>query len=516
MAIKEDLSLSDRRAESIDKNNSVTSVNKGIQGIQEKTDMYEYLFENANDGIVFLDNEAVIRASNKKIEDLFGYQKEEIVGRPFTQIPVFDPDDMVRTFQLFIDTIEGKLPPLIEFKGIHKNGRRFYLEINPTVIKQDEDTIGILAILRDTTARKRLEQERARLIDIIEATPDFVFTYDADNKISYINRAGLERLGLESTDGLTMADLHRIPVTSPEEVEKGIWSGESRIRLKDGTRIHVAHVVMEHCQKNMNEPFYSMIMKDMTSQKQKENHIKYLTRYLMKVQEDERARISRDLHDNLAQDLSTLKIRCESLFDNHDDIPESIQKKISGMSMLFKKSIESVREIAYNLRPSNLLELGLVKALGKFCEELKDDGLDITFFSAGMNHVTLDFDTEINLFRIVQETFSNIKKHARASRVALTLVSSYPKIILKIEDDGMGFDVEKRKKELIYEKRMGLTSIEERVCLLNGTFRIKSKIGVGTLMHVEIPIPESWDLKAHPIQDITTKGQTIPGLEQEA
>lgn len=513
MTIKEDMFLSEEEGRQIGEQSTDRAGSSGIQG---KKDMYEYLFENANDGIVFLDKGAVIRASNKKIEDLFGFRREEIVGRPFTDFPVFSPDDMALTLELFMDTMEGKLPPLIEFQGIHRDGNRFYLEINPTVIKQDDDTVGIIAIIRDTTARKRLEQERARLIDIIEATPDFVFTYDAEDKISYINKAGQEKLGLTATGDLTMADLPRIPETSPEQMAEGIWAGESRIRLKDDTRIHVAHVVMEHCQKKMNEPFYSMIMKDITDQKQKENHIKYLTHHLMKVQEDERARISRDLHDNLAQDLSSLKILCESLFDNEPDIPEPVRKKLADISSRFKKSIDSVREISYNLRPSSLLELGLVKALAKFSEEFPEDSFKAVFFSAGMNHVALDFDTEINLFRIVQEAFCNIKKHACAGYVSVTLTASYPKIILHIEDDGVGFDVDKRKKELIHEKRMGLTSMEERVCLLNGSFRIKSKKDVGTLIHVDIPIHDSWVSLEQAMQEIPKRGQTLPGLKQEA
>lgn len=459
--------------------------------LRKNDEKFKTFFANANDGIIYLDSEAIIRASNKKIEELFGYSREDVIGKQFTEFDNFPPAEMENIFELFQESIEGKIPPLVEFEGFHNNGNKFFLEINPTLIKDDDELIGVLAIIRDVTSRKSVEDERARLIDIIEATPDFVFTYDANGNISYINRAGREILGITRGGDLTLVSFPGIQETISIVMEKGIWMGESNLVSKDGNIIQVSQVFMAHRGSERKAPYYSAIMRDITEQKQNEKHIKYLTHQLIKVQEDERLRISRDLHDNLAQDLSSLKILCETLFDYNPDVPDHLKNKISGMSKIFQRSIDSVRDLTYNLRPAILDQLGLMNTIYQYCEEFHDkNDIDVEFYSAGMKSLKLDFDTEINIFRIVQEALNNIKKHAQANCVKVNLISSYPTIILQIEDNGDGFELKKRKKELINEKRMGLKSIEERVGLLKGKFRIQSKKKLGTRIHVEVPYKE--------------------------
>lgn len=453
---------------------------------------FKIFFENANDGIVYLDKNAVIWASNKKIEELFGYTREEVIGKQFMDFAIFSPVNMKSTYEIFLESIEGKLPPLLEFEGYHKNGQRFYLEINPTLIKEHDEIVGLVAIIRDTTSRKRAEEEHIRLIDIIEATPDIVITYDAYGNISYVNKAGRNVFDLSGGDDYTKSSLPSIREVLPVLASKGIWQGETSIVSKDRKPIEVSQVIMSHCGSERNKLYFSTIMRDITDQKQNENHIKYLTHHLIRIQEDERARIARDLHDNLAQDLSTLKILCETLYDFNSDVPPYIQKKITEMSSIFKQTIASVRDITYNLRPASLHELGLVNTLYQFCDEFQNNQRLVSFYTAGMQKIKLDFDTEINLYRIAQEAFNNIKKHAQASSIKVNLTASFPTIILQIEDNGKGFELHKRKKEIIYEKRMGLKSIEERVGLLNGTFRIQSRISVGTIIHVEVPYSPDW------------------------
>ena len=299
--------------------------------------LYKMFFENANDGIVFLDTQAVIRASNKRIEDLFGYRKDEIIGKRFTDIPVFDPLNMEATYKLFTDTLEGKLPPLIIFEGIHKNGTRFSLEINPTLVKDRDELVGLIVIIRDISLRKRMENERERLIDIIEATPDLVITYDSCRKILYANRAARKIFRIKDLYGLTISDLLSGIVSLPVKPGSGIKSGECRIPLENDASIQVSMVVMEHLNEDSEHSFFSVIMRDISEQKQKEDHITYLTHHLIKIQENERLRISRDLHDNLAQDLSSLKILCETLFESGANVPKYVRKKLGEISRLLKK-----------------------------------------------------------------------------------------------------------------------------------------------------------------------------------
>jgi len=105
-----------------------------------------------------------------------------------------------------------------------------------------------------------------------------------------------------------------------------------------------------------------------------------------------------------------------------------------------------------------------------------------------MDDLQIGPEIAINLYRLCQEALNNIRKHADAQRVVIRLVASYPNMILRIEDDGKGFDVEGRLLQASSEKRMGLGSMEERVNLMNGTLRIQSRLMVGTSIRIEIPL----------------------------
>ncbi len=209
----------------------------------------------------------------------------------------------------------------------------------------------------------------------------------------------------------------------------------------------------------------------------------------MKTQESERQVLSRELHDCVAQDLSAAKIHCDLLLDEPSKIASSeIKQKIAEISNALHSSINSVRNLAYYLRPSCLDDLGIVEALSQYCEDFsQDNGLNVHFSALGMENLKLDFDTEINLYRLIQEGLNNIKKHADASQSTIRLLATFPHIILRIEDDGQGFDVKERLSAAQQEKRMGLRSMEERVNLLGGKMKIYSQLSKGTRIFIEVP-----------------------------
>ena len=230
---------------------------------------------------------------------------------------------------------------------------------------------------------------------------------------------------------------------------------------------------------------------NITQRKQAEEHIRILTQQLMKAQENERQRISRYLHDSVAQDLSLMKIGLETLFDGQPSVCDEVRQKSSELSKILKRSISAVRDFAYNLHPPGLDQLGLVRTVYQHCEEFAEKKqINIDFFAAGMDDLIIPFDTEINLYRLIQEALWNITKHADANNVILKMVASFPYIILRIEDDGKGFDIHDRMESAIREKRMGLRSMEERVRLLNGKMNIQSRPAEGTKIFIEVPYKE--------------------------
>ncbi len=229
-------------------------------------------------------------------------------------------------------------------------------------------------------------------------------------------------------------------------------------------------------------------LNQLKERKRSETQIRTLTRKLMKTQEDERRMISRELHDRVGQDLSGIKLALETLFDQQPAAAPGIREKVMQLSRLLDRTIFTVRDLAYDLRPPGLDEMGVVRALSMFCEEFSEKtGILTDFHSAGVEKLKLGFNTRINLYRMVQEGLNNIHKHAEATRAVVKLTAAYPHIILRIEDNGRGFDVEKRAREIDSEKRMGLRSLQERTDLLGGTMIVRSQPAQGTKILIKVP-----------------------------
>jgi PAS domain S-box-containing protein len=230
---------------------------------------------------------------------------------------------------------------------------------------------------------------------------------------------------------------------------------------------------------------------DITDVRKAERRVHALTHELLRAQENERRRIALELHDNVAQNLSSLKICCETLFDDEAGVSARLRERAAALAEMLQQCIGSVRDMSYALCPPGLEQLGLVQALEQFCREIEHDaGVPVELTVAGMEGVRLGRDAEINLYRLVQEALRNAVRHARADRVTVKLVASSPNLILRVEDDGQGFDVDARRAELHENRRMGLQSMEERARLLGGLFSIASKVDKGTRIFVQIPMGE--------------------------
>lgn len=232
-------------------------------------------------------------------------------------------------------------------------------------------------------------------------------------------------------------------------------------------------------------------VQDITDSADAREQIRHLSQELIRVQEIERQRMSLDLHDNVAQTLLSIKLASTTLFDDYEDIPEELRRRLARLSSGLQDAINSVRDLSYDLRPPLLDQFGLARSLELHCRELQDKtGVSMDFAAAGMDNVRLDSEMEINLYRLVQEALRNAVNHAKARNVAVRIVSSSPDILLRVEDDGMGFDLERRRTLALRERRMGLSSMEERARLVGGSLTVKSQPGMGTKILAEVPVRE--------------------------
>jgi len=214
-----------------------------------------------------------------------------------------------------------------------------------------------------------------------------------------------------------------------------------------------------------------------------------LSRELIKAQENERLRIATELHDHLAQDLATLKMDLGGLLDPPTPSEEELPRQLGALADRLSGAITAIRDIAYDLLPPGLEDLGLVRTLSRYCADFaKRTGLNVDFFADGMEGLRLGFETQINIYRMTQESLTNVRKHAKADQVTVRIILSHPNVIVRIEDNGQGVDLEKRQEEIREARRMGLWGIRERARLLGGTITLRSRPGRGMLVHIEIPV----------------------------
>ena len=278
------------------------------------------------------------------------------------------------------------------------------------------------------------------------------------------------------------------------EIEhKGAGQVETRWVTKDGRDISC---YLQGCSLDPSDISKGVIVAamDITEHKQAEKQIQTLSQQLIHAQERERQMISYELHDSIAQNLSALKISCETFFDGQSEIPPELSEKRMKLSKLIEQTLTVVRNLAYDLRPPGLDEMGLIQAIEMYCEEFSENsGVKVDFQPAGIHKLDLGFDAEIHLYRLVQEGLNNIRKHADAEQATVKLIGIFPNIILRIEDNGKGFDVKARELALGKEKRMGLRSMKERVNLLGGQMTIQSRPMQGTKVFIKIPYKRQKD-----------------------
>ena len=360
-----------------------------------------------------------------------------------------------------------------------------------------------ITVIRDIDQQKRiaeaLRKSEKRYRDLFNSVPIGLYRTTPEGSILDVNPAMLDILGYPDRNTLLQEKSPDIYIDRDERkrfqhrlAEQGfVHDFTVRLRRHDGRRIWVSiNTTMVH-DPDRQLTYYEGAMADITERKASEERIHKLSQQLIQAQEDERRMISRELHDTVAQDLSVAKMACDLIYAELLSKRQPEAQRIQEICEALQKTILGVRNMAYELRPPLLEELGLVETIYRFCEDFTQMwGLSVDFQSAGLKNLKLNYDIQINIYRLVQEGLTNIRKHAAAERAALKLTAAFPNIILRVEDNGRGFDVQARAAAADHEKRMGLRSMQERVTLLNGKMKLQSKPGQGTKVFIKLPFAE--------------------------
>jgi signal transduction histidine kinase len=210
---------------------------------------------------------------------------------------------------------------------------------------------------------------------------------------------------------------------------------------------------------------------------------------LIGVQEDERRAIAGNLHDGLGQDLLVIASQAQLSLSQPDNPPATVQR-LNEIAKTARQAVQQARQMAHNLRPGLLDELGFTKAVRATADKAgQAAGLSMAIDLADVDGL-LPPEFEVNLFRIIQETLNNVLKHARASRAKVTLTKERAHLRLVVEDDGRGFDASRLASLAPDQQGLGLHEITERAKMMRGRAVIQSRPGQGTRLTVEVPTPK--------------------------
>lgn len=222
-----------------------------------------------------------------------------------------------------------------------------------------------------------------------------------------------------------------------------------------------------------------------------QEELRLLSRELLSIQEEERRRISRELHDVIAQTLTGINVQLSMLKADSGASTRELQQKISNTQSMVQKSVEVVHRFARELRPSVLDDLGLIPALKPYLK---------TYFEETGIRVSLATFSEIEecsgeqrtvLFRVTQEALTNVVRHARATRVEINIMRNAKGVLMEITDNGQGFAI-KDKVDVTPSQRLGLLGMRERTEMVGGSFAISSLPNHGTTVKVTLPVESAF------------------------
>lgn len=226
-----------------------------------------------------------------------------------------------------------------------------------------------------------------------------------------------------------------------------------------------------------------LTVQDITQWKQAEM---YSVQSVLNTLEKDRNRIALELHDSVGSQISANIHQIEAVIEKLKTSDEALSEELRSVVQSSKEVSEELRGISHLLIPRVLIDFGIVAALQGLVNKLNSIEKHKIEFINSFSGIELDQDIELNLYRITQELLNNALKHSKADHIIVQLVKSNKRLVLMIEDNGTGFDMDKLKRS----EGIGLSNVETRTKLLGGELNIESSLGRGTVIIIEIPIDE--------------------------
>jgi len=472
--------------------------------LRESENKFHLLFENSLDPVFLIYGDKFIDCNEAAVKIMGCSGKEVLIGLyPEETSPETQPDgelSYVKARDIIVRTMrEGSS----RFEWVHKkiNGEEFWTDVSLTVIPIGGKNF-IYDVWRDITDRKNMEEalikSETRYREMFENNPLPAMVYDLNSlEIVDVNKTAVSHYGYTYGEftAMTLREL-----SGPEDVpalleyiygpELGTKKRPWRHVKKDGTVIDVE--VSGHTLEVSGRRCRITIINDITDRKKaeqqlKESHeqLRILSGHVNKAREEERAHIAREMHDELGQMLTTLNMNISWIKKR---LPAAtadtlLFEKAEATSILIKEAIKRVQKVSAELRPVILDDFGLVPALEWAVDKFKKQtGINIQMTTG--TGIDLNGECSTQIYRIVQESLTNVARHASATKLDIRLGREGDNIVLKIHDDGRGIS----DKEKGDPNSFGILGMRERTVVMGGEFTINGIRGKGTTVRVKIPV----------------------------
>ncbi len=436
---------------------------------------------------------------SEEIYRIYGTSREAF-GKTFDAAMRFTHPDDMEQIMLSIDNILGDHKPSNSTYRIIRPDGTIRVVNGQAKVYFDEANrpIKMVGTVQDITEQWHIEDELRKQKEIFQKIfdhiPLMISFNDEDGRIKLVNQEwervrGLKQEEVEGQSLDILAKFYPDPQYRQEVREfiaaaSGEWA-DFKSRGSDGSLLETAWAVVP-----LSDGTRLGIGRDITDRKRAEQERNQLIHRLITAQEDERRRISRELHDQMGQYLAALMMGIESL-SGASQLPARAQDDLLYLKNLTEQFEQEVHRFALELRPTTLDDLGLHATLSNCVEDwarrnqnkVSADFRSIGFAEQGQR---LSPEIEATLYRVVQEALTNVFKHAKAKNVSVILDRRPDSVRLIIEDDGAGFEVEAPVNVHARDHRLGLTSMLERIELVGGTLKIDSD--AGTTIVVNIPL----------------------------
>jgi two-component system sensor histidine kinase UhpB len=470
--------------------------------------LFGQFWEISVDGMRVTDEEGKILAVNEAFCRIVDKKKNELEGKMFPVI--YHQNEHPKALKIYAeDLANNALKTHFEAERILWNGKKVWFEFSNSFIHLDDQVKIVLSIVNDITLRKnaeiKLQRNEKRYRMLFNNVNDAVFVnhLKCDDKFDHfieVNDIACFRLGY-TRDELKRMSLH---TTIPDQYNHILSEAISELQQKNHVIFEVKQIrkdnrlipveINSHLFEFDNKPTVLSIARDITKRKQVESRLKNTSHQLRKlasrlqtIREEERSMIAREIHDELGQALTVLKIQVSLLANKLQKNQQKLKERSSFITEMLDNMVETVQEITAKLRPEILDQLGLTAAIEWESQQFQNHTGIKCDVNVPSNDLVLDKEKSTAIFRIFQEALTNVARHANAEKVSINLKKESERLILEVTDNGLGI----RKMQIEDSSSLGLLGMRERALVLSGIVIINGVPGQGTNVKVEIPLEDS-------------------------